>query len=124
MYKLMVVIGPLIRLFCIPNPFEALDDGLVVNIGEAPVLMPPEILNWVAEPFMHMVTFGVVGLYYDRGSAPALGSVLYLLFYYVHTFMLWLMSLTGFATWAVVLIMGLYVGCHVILTRLKNRYFY
>ena len=81
MYKLIVAISILIRQFYLPNPFEALGDGLIVNIGETPMAFPPEILNWIAEPFMHVVTFAVVGLYYDRGSAPALGSFLYLLFY-------------------------------------------
>ena len=110
MYKLIVAISILIRQFYLPNPFEALGDGLIVNIGETSILLPPGVLNWVAEPFMHMVTFVIVGLYYDRGSAPALGSFLYLLFYCVHTFLLWLMSLAGFDTWAVVLIIVTYVG--------------
>lgn len=122
MYKLIAAISILIRQFCIPNPFDALGEGLVVNIRETSLLLPPEVLNWVAEPFMHMVTFVIVGLHYDRGSAPALGSFLYLLFYCVHTFLLWLMSLAGFATWAVVIIVVLYVGCHAALKTLGNRY--
>lgn len=64
MYKLIAVISIFIRQFCISNPFEVLGDGLVVKIGEAPMALPPEILNWIAEPFMHTVTFAVVGLYY------------------------------------------------------------
>ena len=70
MYKLMAAISVLIRQFCIPNPFEALGDGGGVNIGEKSIVISPGVLNWVAEPFMHVVTFAVVGLYYDRGSAP------------------------------------------------------
>jgi len=120
MYKLIVAISILIRQFCIPNPFDALGEGLVVNIRETSLLLPPEVLNWVAEPFMHAVTFAAVGLYYDRGSAPALGSFLYLLFYCIHTFLLWLMSLAGFATWAVVLIVVLYIVCHMGLTKLRS----
>lgn len=123
MYKLIVAISILIRQFCIPNPFEALGDGLVVKLGQTPILLPPEVLNWVSEPFMHAVTFAVVGIYYDRGTAPTFGSFLYLLFYCIHTFLLWLMSLVGFATWAVLLITAIYVGCHVGLNRLRNRYF-
>lgn len=123
MYKLIVAISILIRQFYLPNPFEALGDGLIVNIGETPMALPPEILNWIAEPFMHAVAFAVVGLYYDRGSAPTLGSFLYLLFYCIHTFLLWLMSLAGFATWVVVLIVGTYMGCHLGLKMLRDRYF-
>lgn len=121
MYKLIAAISILIRQFCIPNPFEALGDGVVVNIGETPILLPPGVLNWIAEPFMHAVTFAVVGLYYDRGSAPALGSFLYLLFYCIHTFLLWLMSLAEFATWVVLLIVVLYIVCHMGLTKLRSN---
>lgn len=122
MYKLIAAISILIRQFCIPNPFDALGDGLIVNIGETSILLPPGVLNWVAEPIMHMVTFAIVGLYYDRGSAPALGSFLYLLFYCVHTFLLWLMSLAGFSTWAVVVIVVLYIACHMSLTKLRSAW--
>ena len=122
MYKLIAAISILIRQFYLPNPFEALGDGLIVNIGETSILLPPGVLNWVAEPIMHMVTFAIVGLYYDRGSAPALGSFLYLLFYCVHTFLLWLMSLAGFSTWAVVVIVVLYIACHMSLTKLRSAW--
>lgn len=123
MYKLMAVISILIRQFCIPNPFEALGDGLIVNVGKTPILIQPWILNGVAETFMYMVTFGVVGLYYESGEEPVVGSFLYLLFYCIHTFLLWLMSLAGFATWAVALLLVLYVGCHIVLKMLRKRYF-
>lgn len=80
------------------------------------------MLNWVAEPVMHGITFTIVGVYYYRGSAPALGSFLYLLFYCVHTFLLWLMSLAGFATWAVVLTVVLYILCHIGLAKVKEKF--
>lgn len=120
MYKLMAAISILIRQFCIPNPFETLGDGLVVYLGEAPVLLSPVLLNLLAELFLPTVTYAVAGLYYDRGSAPALGSFLYLLFYCVYTFLLWLMSLAGFATWVVALIPVLYLGCHFGVKVLRN----
>lgn len=123
MYKLIATISIFIRQFYIPNPFEALGNGLVVNIGEISMLLSPEVLNWIAEPFMHGITYTIVDLYYERGSAPALGSVLYLIFYCIHIFLLWLMSLAGFATWAVSLILVLYIGCHIGINRMKNRYF-
>lgn len=124
MYKLMAAISIWIRQFYIPNPFESLGDGLVVNMGKTSMLLPPEALNWVAEPFMHGITFVIVGLYYDRRSAPALGSFLYLIVYCIHTFLLWLMSLAGFATWAVILIVVLYIGCHIGVKWLHNSFFY
>ena len=122
MYKLIAAISILIRQFCLPNPFEALGDGLTVNIGEALILLTPRVLNLLAEPFMHAVAFAIVGLYYHRGSDPAVGSFLYLLFYCIHTFLLRLMSLSGFATWAVLLIIVLYIVCHMGLKNLRSVY--
>lgn len=123
MYKIIALISNIVRQFYVPNPFEALEGGLGVTLYNNQVILGPECLNLITEPLMHVITFSVVGLYYDRGSAPALGSVLYLLFYCIHTFILWLMSLTSFAHWAVILILGTYVGCHVALVRLRMRYF-
>ena len=123
MYKLMAIVSILIRQLYIPNPFEPLGNRIIVHIGEIPLLNLSEILNVTVEPLIYVVTFTVVGLYYKKGSAPTLGSFLYLLFYCVHIFLLWLMSLLGFATWAVVLIAVLYVGVHAILLRLRCRCF-
>ena len=123
MYKLIAAISILIRQFCIPNPFDALGDGFVVNLEQIAILLPPYVINLLAEPFIHAVTFAVVGIYYDSGTAPAFGSFLYLIFYCLHIFLLWLMSLAGFAIWGVWLIIAIYVGCHVGLNRLRNSYF-
>mgnify|MGYP006932497471 CR=1 FL=1 len=121
MYKFIAFISVILRQFVIPNPFEALGEGLTVTIDKTPMLLSPVLLNWIAEPCLHAITFAVVGLYYHRGENPAAGSGLYLLFYCIHTFIIWLMSLAGFATWAVVLILVGYVVCHVLAGVLRNR---
>ena len=122
MYKLIATISTLIRQFCLSNPFEALGEGLMVNVGDGKILISPELLNWIAEPFMHTVTYAIVGVFYDRGDDPAIGSFLYLLFYCIHTFLIWLMSLTGFAAWAVIIIVILYIGVHFVLREIIIRY--
>lgn len=120
-YKIIVVFSVLVRQFVLENPFEVLVEGLEVTIVGVPVLLSPEFLNYIAEPFMHMITFGVVGIYYVRRTWPAAGSFLYLIFYCVHTFVLWLMSLAGFTTWAIVIILMIYVAAHVGINVLLNR---
>ena len=119
MYALMMTISTVVRQFYVPNPFEALGEGLTIFVREIPILLSPDLLNWLSEPVMHAITFLVVGIYYDRGSAPALGSLLYLLFYCLHIWIIWLMSLAGFAIWVVVLISVAYIGCHVGLQKLR-----
>lgn len=122
MYKLVATISVLLRQYYIPNPFEALGDGLMITLDGSPILLSPEILNWIAEPVMFSVTFGVVGLYYERGSAPVIGSLLYLLFYCVHTFILWILSTVRFAEWAIILVGILYIGCHVGLKSIRGNF--
>ena len=121
MYKLFLIVSILVRQFLLPNPFEALGEGLTITISGGSFLLIPDILNLIAEPILYGITYAVVGLYYDRGSNAALGSFLYLMFYCIHTFLLWLMSLAGFAVWAVVLVLVGYILCHVGFAVLRER---
>lgn len=126
MYKLIAIISILVRQFAIPNPFEALDDLPAVMIGGVEIILPPIFLNIIAGVVLVPITYAVVGLFYMRGSVLAWGSFLFLLFYCVHTALLYLMSIAGFATWAVVLIIVVYIalliGVPVLLNRLSWRY--
>lgn len=97
MYKFVTLTSILIRMLLIPNPFKVLGEGKIVNIGEMSILLPPELLNIIAEPIMHIVTFSVVGLFYARGNNPIWGSGLYLFVYGVHILLIWLMAKFGFS---------------------------
>ena len=57
MYALMMTISTIVRQFCIPNPFEALGEGLTILVGESPILLSPTLLNWFAEPIMYLITY-------------------------------------------------------------------
>ncbi len=107
MYRLVVVFSLFIRNFYLPNPFEELEMGVLIN--------------WAAGFVLYPVTFFIVGLFYRRGSAPALGSLLYLFFYAVHTGLIMLCSIFNFATIAIVIISILYVLVLVGLVALKNK---
>lgn len=97
----------LIRQFCVPNPFEPRADALFLNI--------------IAEPIMHFITFSIVGLFYKRGSAPALGSFLYLFFYFIHTGLLILMGYFQWTKVAIIMIVVLYVCTLGIIKHLINK---
>lgn len=96
-------------------------DGLTIMIGEAPLLLTPEILNWIADPIIVAITFGVVGLHYIKGSEPALGSILYMFFYAVHIGLLYLMLSVYPMVWVMVLIGAVYIGLHVGASLLSNN---
>lgn len=86
LYTIFAVASIIIRNFFLPNPFECFGDKAIW-------------INFIAEPFIQTVSFGLVGLVYVRGSAPALGSFLYLLTYCAITGILLLMSIFSFAWW-------------------------
>lgn len=92
MYKIMMVISMFVRQFYLPNPFEC--------FGEWAWLY-----NILAEPLMHSIAFGLVGLVYTRGSAPAIGSFLYLVAYTAVTGILTLMGVYSFAWWWVLIVL-------------------
>lgn len=110
-----------IRQFCLPNPFEVLGEGLTVVWQGVPILLAPILLNWIAEAFLHPITFGVVGLYYTRGSEPALGSILYMAFYAVHTGVLYLLCRAYPSTFLMVLVGIGYFAMHALFFWLRNK---
>lgn len=107
MYQFISSISLLIRQFCLPNPFEPMPLAV--------------IYNWVAAAMLYPFTYSVVGLFYERRSAPALGSFLYLFFYAVHTGLLMLMGYFGWSKWAIGIIAGAYIG---ILIVIKTKFCY
>ena len=90
MYKLIFIVSIVIRQFCLPNPFECFGDKALVY-------------NWIAGFVLAPVTYGLVGLIYEKDSMLALGSLLYLLFYAGLTGVLYLLGLASFAWWAILI---------------------
>lgn len=103
MYKLMAALSLLVRQFYVPNPFEPRADAWLLNV--------------IVEPFVHSITFAIVGLFYKRGSEPALGSFLYLLFYFVHTGLLMAM---GFFKWEKIAMISIVVVYIIIIAIIKS----
>lgn len=127
MYKLYVLIAGMsvyIRQFVLPNPFEKLSQELIISIGGVDIALSPVLLNWIAEPMLHAITFAVVGFYYTRGENAAAGSFLYLLFYCLHVGLIYLASLFGFAAWAIIAIIILYIAGHIGINVLKEKLSY
>ena len=110
----------IVRQYAIPNPFEALGEGLVVTIREVPILLSPELLNWMADPIIAAFTFGIVGLYYISGSAPALGSILYMVFYALHIGLLYLILSLYPIIWLMVLVGVIDIGIHIGVIALRG----
>lgn len=105
LYAIMAVISVLVRQFCLPNPFECFGDSSIV-------------INWIAEPLIHAVAYGMVGLVYRKGDFPALGSLLYIVAYASITGVLALMGVFSFAWWWVAIIVAVMIGSGMMLAKL------
>ena len=101
LYSIMTVISVIIRQFVLPNPFEC--------FGEKAAL-----INWMAEPIIQGVAYGIVGRFYLKGSDPFLGSFAFLAVYTITIGILWVLGIFSFAWWwillIVVILLALFVG--------------
>lgn len=91
LYLLFSSFSWFIRNYYLPNPFESF--GVLADL-----------LNMGDEPLIHIITFGIVGLFYKRGEFPLLGSILYLLFYIIHNALLNSFSKVNFSIILIALI--------------------
>lgn len=107
-YLLMTVISTLVRQFVLPNPFECFGDRAV-------------LINWIAEPIIHAVAYGIVGLFYIRGSAPALGSIAYLFVYAAIVGILWLCGLFSFAWWWIAILVVAFIALIAGIMYIKDK---
>lgn len=107
MYRLMTGISAVIRMFYMANPFDGLQYGA--------------LLQFATEPLFHLVTYTVVGLYYSMGEFPFWGSLLYLLFYWIHVGVVMSFKIFNWNMFGVVFITILYIGAHIFINSRKNR---
>lgn len=90
LYALISAISIFVRNFVLPNPFECFGESAVV-------------INWIAEPIIQFIAHSLVGLVYLKGSAPALGSLLYLIVYASLVGVLALFGVFAFELWWILL---------------------
>lgn len=119
-YEIIAVISSIIRSFLLPNPFEPLGEGFSITVLDENILLTPDILNWIFEVPLHMITYAVVGIYYLKGSVPSIGSIFYLLFYVLHVFLLYVMSWFNLSWVAVITVLLLYITLHVVFSVIKR----
>jgi len=123
MYQTISALSSLIRLFILPDPFEALTVFPTVAISGVQVTLAPWILNLIAEPVLHFLTFMIAGIYYKDRAWPSEGSALYILFYAVHTILLMLAAKFNFSIIPTVAIIAVYITVHVVVNRCRNSFY-
>lgn len=91
MYGLISALGIIIRQLYLPNPFE--------SYGPA-----GELYNMILSAFIPPISYFIVGLIYQKWSAPAFGSFLYTIVYSAIVLVILTGSWAHFAWWWWVLI--------------------
>lgn len=112
-YGLISIFSFMIRNYVLPNPFDC--------FGEIYAFW----ISLFAEPFLHGITFELVGFFYQKGSAPFLGSLLYLFFYCCLNGILQFFGLFRFNFWLIMLIIALITliifGTNKLIEYLKSK---
>lgn len=125
MYKLIASFSLLIRNFVLPNPFEKLLVTWCITLNGIEIAIPAVILNWIAEPFLRILTFNIVGVYYQKGiDNPTKGSMLYLLFYCMHVGVLFIISYFQFSWLIIIISIITYIALLVGINAIKNKLSY
>lgn len=105
LYPLVTVISIIIRQFVLPNPFDCFGDKAL-------------FINHIAEPVIIVVAYFLVGFVYKKGSAPAIGSLLFLVTYATIVVILWVLGLFRFAWWWILVLVVAFVGSIILLRKL------
>ena len=108
LYGLVTLASILIRQFVLPNPFECFGEKAAV-------------INWIAEPILQIVAYLLVGLVYQKGDMPAVGSALFLITYAVLVGILWLLGIFRFAWWWILLLVIAFVAIVIGIRWICNR---
>lgn len=109
LYGIMTFASLIIRQFFLPNPFECFGDKAI-------------LINWIAEPIIQMIAYAVVGLFYVKGSAPALGSLGYLITYVAIVGLLWLCGIFSFTWWWILIFAVLLIGVIVCIVKIASLF--
>ena len=109
LYLIFTVVSTIIRQFVLPNPFECFGDSAF-------------LINLIAEPIIHAVAYGIVGLFYISGSDPLFGSIAYLVTYALIVFVLWILSLFSFAWWWILILAVVFIALVIGVLYLKSKF--
>ena len=121
MYHLIANFSWFIRQFYVGNPFEALTKTVYVSLYGVQIPLGPEILNMIAGVILPYFTFFMVGLYYEKGSCPPLGSFLFLTFYLIHNEIVEVMCKVNFEKYYIIGIITIFLFVHIVIINVKNK---
>ena len=99
MYKIIYLAGFLIRQFALPNPFTPFGNNA-------------ELINLIVGGVFVPLSYFMVGLIYEKRSAPFWGSILFTIVYAINTGVTYLVCLAYPTAWLMVLIAVAYFALY------------
>lgn len=78
------------------------------------------LMDIVREFVLWKLTYAIVGWYYGKNSNPAFGSLLYLIFYIVHSILFAVLINYDWKISAIILCVVIYSVVHVVIAKLSN----
>lgn len=79
MYQLISSLNGFVREEIIPNPFGFVSDNeLIVML----------FTYFIGATILHKISFAMCGVFYDRGEAAVLGSIGYMFFFVINTYII------------------------------------
>lgn len=112
MYYIISLISAWIRQFYLPNPFST-----IINHSYADVF---NIL--IGGVILHFLSFGITSIYYERGSMPTIGSISYLFWYIVNTFIfIGIGKITTSIVTFFILILIVYIAIILLISNISNK---
>ena len=101
-YKLIAAGSYLARNLLLPNPFDSLTEPVVIKGVE----LNSTVLNWIVGIIIAPIAYLVVGCFYSKGEAPALGAFAYLIVYTILTGIVYLLGIFSFKWYGFVLVIA------------------
>lgn len=75
MYQIVSALNGIMRDELLPNPFEFISNNSII------VLVFTALIG---SRILHNLAYSMCGIFYNKGKAPTLGSILYMLFWYLN----------------------------------------
>lgn len=112
MYSIIALISAWIRQFYLPNPFANIIDSSYADLFNI----------FIGGAILHILAFVLTGCVYDKGSAPSIGSILYLFNYLVIIGLMLLITKFIKIIWlAIAIFFLIYLTTCILLINYKTR---
>lgn len=116
MYQLISTINYFIRENIMPNPFEFISENSLIVMTFSAI---------IGSKILHKLAFNMCGIFYTKGEAPTLGSILYMIFFSLNAGLLILIGRIFKEITIIITVYAISIAIfYIILTKIKNKMYF